>query len=417
MVVGGRAGVCLLLTAAVAYVAVSRFSRARLSAGVDFSTLKGGEIVAIKSLHTGKYLELQPRTGKVSASGEDAMDVTSHWRVLVLDTDTVAALLRSARTIDEKSHKFTGRRMRTVSGCACSGFSNSHGLGRFCFPWEDPYQDAWCYVSDNCSSATSRGSFGRRYESCDQPPIDPSSVDEAEHYMRMQGEEGYFSSANNAATPRLVPASGCNCSGFSSALGYGASCKGWEYEGQTPWCYVSRDCKLLAGAMAGSRWARSDNGSFGQPYEQCVWRSPDEPLPTGRRLQAHTRSAPRPQRPPGRRLQAPPNIKGLLASSPELERYVIFMSVSSHSFMSVEPPPHKDALKLSAKSDELSMRSIFSSFESTKLILSLGTNSLLNLCDELTTEVCTGTRKRPGEQLKLLRMPRRTARWLMEIIH
>ena len=425
-----NAVVCLLLSAAVAVFLIARLRSKSFESGVDFSSLKGGEIIAIKSLFTGKYLELQPLTGKVAASAAEATDATSHWRVLVLDTDTVATLLRSARTIDEKSSKFTGRRMVTASGCACSGYSNSHGLGRFCYPWENMYQDAWCYVSDNCSSATSRGSFGRRYESCDLPPPDMSSPssDGMDEYARMQSQQSEESgawggSSSSSGVPRLVPASGCNCSGFSSALGYGSSCKGWEYEGQAPWCYVARDCHLLGGGAAGSRWARNDNGSFGQPYEQCVWRTPEDPLPSGRRLQQQRRrwrrrrlaSSSSPS--PGRRLQTrSKELKELLASAPELERYVVLISVFSHSFMSVEPPPHKESLELVAKSDELSMRSIFSSFESTKLILSLATNSLLNLCDAATEQVCTGSRRRPGEPLRLLRMPRRTARWLVELI-
>ena len=84
------------------------------------------------------------------------------------------------------------------------------------------------------------------------------------------------------------------------------------------------------------------------------------------------------------------------------------------SFLTVEPPPHTEALLLTAKSDELSMRSIFSSYEHTKLILALATNSLLNVCDERAGDVCTGTRSRKQDTLKLLRTPRRTARWAIE---
>ena len=59
------------------------------------------------------------------------------------------------------------------------------------------------------------------------------------------------------------------------------------------------------------------------------------------------------------------------------------------------------------------VRTIFSSFEHTRLLLSLATNSLLNVCDEQTGEVCTGARS-GGEAARLLRMPRRTARWAVE---
>ena len=97
----------------------------------------------------------------------------------------------------------------------------------------------------------------------------------------------------------------------------------------------------------------------------------------------------------------------------QLERYVVLISAASHTFLQVEPPPHREALRLTAKADALSVRAIFSSFEHTKLILSLATNSLVNV-DEDSGEVATGHRKVEGEQMRLLRMPRRTARWAVE---
>ena len=108
--------------------------------------------------------------------------------------------------------------------------------------------------------------------------------------------------------------------------------------------------------------------------------------------------------------QAPPRISKLL----EAKRYLVLVSALSHTFMTVEPPPHTDALQLSARSDELSMRTIFSMFTSSRLIVSLATNSLVNLCDEPSGEVCTGSRGRRGEALKLLRTPRRSSRWAIE---
>ena len=387
------------LVALLALLLLDRWYRkdASEAGGVSFDSLKGGEEIAIRSLATGKYLSLSPSSGKVLASAESAMAAVTRWRVLVLDTDTVSALLRSARSIDEHSEKFTGRKMLSASGCKCSGFSNAHGLGRFCHPWEDPMQEAWCYVSDNCSSASSRGSFGRRYEACDKPPEYHDQDDEYIQQQRSQYVDGPKSI--------LVPASGCNCSGYTSKLGFGGHCSGWEYEGQTPWCYVARDC-----LYSPSRWARSDNGSFGQPFEECIWRNPEEASQASQQPYMRRR---RLAQLPGRRLQAPSRISSLLASSPKLEKYVVLISMHSHSFLNVEAPPHTEALMLTAKSAELSIRSIFSSFEHTKLILAVSTNALLNLCAEESGEVCTGSRWR-GERMKLLRMPRRTARWAVE---
>jgi hypothetical protein len=452
-----RLAIAGLLLSAIAGLVLIRRKANSSPTPAEVYGLRGGETIAIRSLASNQYLELQP-SGRVIAGAKSSDSLAARWRVLVLDANTVAALLRSAHHIDQRSTAFTGRRMVSASSCPCSGFSNAHGMGRFCHPWEDPMQEAWCYVLDNCSSANSRGSFGRRYESCDAPP--QSSGDEEEAYLRMQsqtmGEGGEGPAREHLASldVKLSPASGCNCSGYQSPLGYGASCRGWEYEGQTPWCYVDRGCALASGGAAASRWARKDNGSFGQPFETCVWRSPSDPLPSAglepparRRLQqtrltssranqppqlqpprrwteaehrraAARRAVPSPGRepPPGRRLQAPGRISQLLASKPEAERYIVLVSALSHTFLTVEAPPHKEALLLSARSDALSMRSIFSSFERTKLILALATNSLLNLCDEDSGEVCTGTRGKSGDVLKLLRSARRTARWQVEVV-
>ena len=478
---------CLLGAALLASIFVGRFFQTRPA---EVYALKGGEVIAIRSLANGRYLELEQKSGRVIASAVSADAPATQWRVLVLDSNTVAALLRSAQKIDERSTAFNGRRMVSASGCSCSGFSNVHGLGRFCHAWEDPMQEAWCYVFDNCSSATSRGSFGRRWESCDASQAAPSADDEADaEYQRMQAmAENDEQRSPDGSTVRLMPASGCNCSGFESPLGYGSSCRGWEFAGQEPWCYVSPGCALASGGAVATRWARHDNGSYGHPYETCVWRSLDDALPAPlssnaepparrqlrrlqQRQQEHPHQAhqphqqqhmprrrrvaeggssgepmlattpwpqmlsgqqqhsplPRPQsvtdspppgRRPGRRLHAPPRITTwqLLASQPDTERYIVLISALSHTFMTVEPPPHSEALLLTARSDELSMRSIFSSFERTKLVLSLATNSLINLCDEKLGEVCTGARTQSGEVLKLLRNARRTARWQVEVV-
>lgn len=220
---------------------------------ISIYTLEGGEIIAVRSLHTDRYLQLDVETGQVFANAESCSAPTTRWQVLVLDTDTVHVLARSAAGIDARSERFTGRRMKTASGCTCSGFSNTHGFGRFCHPWEDPHQEAWCYVSDNCTSAALQGSFGRRYESCDLP-------------IEMEGgdaiEAAFNATGMRAAETRLAPASGCNCSGASNAHGFGAYCKDWEYSGQVAWCYVDPLCAAERGAISMRR-----KGSFGLVYE------------------------------------------------------------------------------------------------------------------------------------------------------
>ena len=78
------------------------------------------------------------------------------------------------------------------------------------------------------------------------------------------------------------------------------------------------------------------------------------------------------------------------------------------------PSPPQDGFTVEQYNEarEKMVRAIFSSFEHTRLLLSLATNSLLKV-DEASGEVATGWR-RGGEQMKLLRMPRRTARWAVE---
>lgn len=54
------------------------------------------------------------------------------------------------------------------------------------------------------------------------------------------------------------PRSGCACSGYKNKHGFGQSCKGWEYVGQQPWCYVDANCSAAA-----------HKGSFGESYDEC----------------------------------------------------------------------------------------------------------------------------------------------------
>ena len=59
------------------------------------------------------------------------------------------------------------------------------------------------------------------------------------------------------------PRSGCSCSGYENKHGFGGSCHGWEYEGQTPWCYTTPNCSFV------EKLGLPRRGSFGQPYVHC----------------------------------------------------------------------------------------------------------------------------------------------------
>ena len=69
--------------------------------------------------------------------------------------------------------------------------------------------------------------------------------------------------------------SDCLCSGYNSSLGFGAYCKGWEFEGQTPWCYVASSCPAAA-----------STGSFGHAFFSCSKKPSGLSALMGRRLRA-----------------------------------------------------------------------------------------------------------------------------------
>ena len=110
---GARALGGLLATAAVATIVV-RYAFS--TSPVDIYALGNGEVIAIRSLSSGRYLSLDPASGRVYANAETPAQLTARWRVLALDMHTAGALARSAQSIDARSERFTGRRMRTVSG-------------------------------------------------------------------------------------------------------------------------------------------------------------------------------------------------------------------------------------------------------------------------------------------------------------
>lgn len=427
---------------------------------MSFYALEGGEVVALRSLHNGMLLEVSPNDGRVYATASDGHAYAAQWRVLVLDAATVRALAKSAQEIDRHSYQFTGRAMASGTGCACSGFSNAHGFGRFCHPWESDDQEPWCYVNASCAAATARGSFGKRFESCTPP--DPYRSERGGEHFGPDGEDDtawYNQSAHSAGgamaggamaggvEPVLMPLGGCNCSGYKNVHGFGAHCQGWEFDGQTPWCYVKPECSQKTRDDSGTP---ATQGSFGQPFEDCYETWPQqgarEEIPTGRLLaerpdeeapraqaqaQAHARAEaevpvgaelresgrrPPPRAATRRRLLAPSRLTQMLGGvSLENERLLVLINRQSRGFLQVQPPPHRDALQLTARADALSIRAVFSSFERTHMLLSYATNSLVNLCDEGTSgAACTGDRQGPNEPLKLLRTPRQTARWALE---
>ena len=101
--------------------------------------LGSSTLVAMKSVAQGKYLQLSTQDGLLRASAASSSDLGAVFRVLVLSSGTVRALRLAAQSRERfsEAHEHKGR---TKSGCRCSGFSNEHGFGRFCHPWESATQ-------------------------------------------------------------------------------------------------------------------------------------------------------------------------------------------------------------------------------------------------------------------------------------
>lgn len=193
-----------------------------------------GDLVAIKNLHTGKYLAVGT-DGLVRASAETNAEPAARFRLLGLDSKFLQAMGALHAKAPQKNLGVGGK-----LGCPCSGESDEHGFGRFCHNWESEFHRPWCYVSATCS----HGVRSKRHTS---------------KLLQVCGmEEGYLGPEGWEAAP------GCACTGHESVHGFGAFCKGWEFAGQTPWCA-----------------ARAAASAFTPTCPQHCW--PHERRPAGRR--------------------------------------------------------------------------------------------------------------------------------------
>jgi hypothetical protein len=164
-------------------------------------SFRAGDLVAIKNIHTGKYLAVGP-DGLVRASAETSAEPAARFRLHGLDR-----FIQTNAMPPQKNLGVGGK-----LGCPCSGESDEHGFGRFCHNWESEFHRPWCYVSEKCSHGVrSKRHTSKLLQVCSQ-------------------EEGYLGPEGWEATP------GCACTGHESVHGFGAFCKGWEFAGQTPWC-------------------------------------------------------------------------------------------------------------------------------------------------------------------------------------
>ena len=221
------------LLIAAASVVLGLVGISYLGHSLKHHAIQDGTTIAIRSVHTGKYLSVSPEDGLLRASANNTKDVGARFKMVTLSVSTVR-MLHPVKV----QHKTTSKR-----GCPCSGFSDEHGFGRFCHNWESEHHRPWCYVSDKCAHAQ-KGRKMRKHQAC-------------------TSEEGYIGPAGFVSPP------GCPCSGHESVHGFGGFCKGWEFPGQTPWCYTYDNCSLVADAP----------GTYGAKFVNCVSNSTEPPPP------------------------------------------------------------------------------------------------------------------------------------------
>ena len=413
----------------------------------------GGKVsvVAIRASN-GRFLEVSREDGMLRATASSADSASARFRVHVLSAATVDGLRLAASAVAPWSEGAGG--MVSASQCRCTGSSNEHGFGRFCHPWETADQSPWCYVAETCEGA-SRGSFGRRHDVCtmlnrfDDAPLYNATALDAAGAPDGVLNAGATTPAADEANARWVAPRGCGCSGYKSTIGFGSYCKGWEYEGQTPWCYVFDNCSLAS--------ASGRPGSFGHRYLDCE-RDGGAGSVRRRRLQEQLGRLPMTagdeaaaRKAAARAAYAARAVASTISATPAemprsfprrdpdedalLERverlkqpHVALVSLATEGFVTVELPPHRLSLRPHARTDALSLKGVFS-FLPSGAILSLATNALFNLCAPLQSsdpesassatdtrpQVCTSYDESGSAHPKLLRVSTpKTSRFKVE---
>ena len=113
----------IFVACAVACVALLAFAAQFVSESSNAALFqpKEGDVVAIKSTSTGKYLEVSPLDGKLYASADKPQNKTTLFRVMLLSKPMVDMLADAMRTTNVAT--WSRRKMVTKSNCKCSGFS------------------------------------------------------------------------------------------------------------------------------------------------------------------------------------------------------------------------------------------------------------------------------------------------------
>ena len=240
---------------------------------------------------------------------------------------------------------------------------------------------------------------------------------------------GATTPAADEANARWVAPRGCGCSGYKSTIGFGSYCKGWEYEGQTPWCYVFDNCSLAS--------ASGRPGSFGHRYLDCE-RDGGAGSVRRRRLQEQLGRLPMTagdeaaaRKAAARAAYAARAVASTISATPAemprsfprrdpdedalLERverlkqpHVALVSLATEGFVTVELPPHRLSLRPHARTDALSLKGVFS-FLPSGAILSLATNALFNLARRCNRQIPSRRAARPTHGRRCARATMRAA--------
>jgi len=87
---------------------------------------------------------------------------------------------------------------------------------------------------------------------------------------------------------------------------------------------------------------------------------------------------------------------------------VVLRSIATNTFVSVEPPPHTEAMIVHGRGESISLNNVFG-FLRGGFLWSKSTGSLLSVCS-LGNEVCTGFLEHEGDpHLKRLEVPTEAA--------
>ena len=100
-----------------------------------------GTLVAIRHVQSGSYLRVSLEDGLVYLDGNSSKQAAARFRLVTLPAQ-MTKLLKPKQV----RAKMLSRKM-----CACTGFSDEHGFGRFCGSWESEHHHPCAAQHSNSS--------------------------------------------------------------------------------------------------------------------------------------------------------------------------------------------------------------------------------------------------------------------------